>query len=92
MTHVPDALLRGRLDTMGAEARRVLETALALSDEERAEIAVGLLASLDGEPDADAEQAWAAEITRRAESVLRGEAKLVDWEDVDAEAARLVRE
>ena len=77
---------------MGAEARRILETALALSDEERAEVAVYLLASLDGAPDADAERAWAAEITRRAESVLRGEARLVDWEDADAEAARLVGE
>lgn len=77
---------------MGSEARRVLQTALALTEEERTEIAAGLLASLDGPPDANAEQEWADEITRRAESVLRGEAKLVDWEDVDAQAARLVRE
>ncbi len=77
---------------MGSEARRILETALALSDTERAEIAVGLLASLDGRPDADAEQAWAAEITNRVESVLRGDATLVDWEEVDAEAARLAGE
>ena len=37
--------------------------------------------------DPDAEEAWAAEITKRAESVARGEAKLVAWDDVDAEAA-----
>ena len=38
----------------------------------------------------DAEEAWAAEITKRAESVARGEAKLVAWDDVDAEAALIV--
>jgi putative addiction module component (TIGR02574 family) len=77
---------------VGSEARRVLESALSLSGEERAEIAVKLLASLDGPADPDAEQAWTAEITRRAESVLRGDAKLVDWEDVDAQAARITGE
>ena len=77
---------------MSSEARRILQTALALPDIDRAEIAVGLLASLDGPPDPDAEEAWTAEITRRAESVLGGEAKLVDWEDVDAEAARITEE
>jgi putative addiction module component (TIGR02574 family) len=57
---------------------------------ERAELAAKLLASLDEGSDADAEDAWAAEITQRAESVLRGQAKLVSWEDVDAEAAQIV--
>ncbi len=77
---------------MGTEARRILETALALSDSERAEIAVGLLASLDRKGDPGAAEAWASEITSRAEAVLRGDAKLVDWEEIDAKAARLVGE
>ena len=51
---------------------------------------MGLLASLDGKPGPDAGEAWAAEITRRVESVRCGEATLVDWEDVDSEAARLI--
>jgi putative addiction module component (TIGR02574 family) len=75
---------------MGAEALRILEQALSLSETERAELAAKLLASLDEGSDADAEDAWAAEITQRAESVVRGEAKLVSWEDVDAEAAQIV--
>jgi putative addiction module component (TIGR02574 family) len=77
---------------MGAEALRILEQALTLSENERAELAAKLLASLDEGSDPDAEEAWAAEITRRAESVLRGEAKLVDWEEVDAKVARIVGE
>lgn len=74
---------------MGAEALRILESALALSENERAELAAKLLDSLDEGADPDADAAWAAEITKRAESVLRGEAKLVDWEDVQAKAARI---
>jgi putative addiction module component (TIGR02574 family) len=75
---------------MGAEALRILESALALSESERAELAAKLLDSLDEGNDPDAEAAWAAEITKRAESVLRGEAKLVDWDEVQAKAARII--
>jgi putative addiction module component (TIGR02574 family) len=78
------------LGFMGAEALRIFEQALTLSETERAELAAKLLASLDEASDPDAEEAWAAEITKRAESVARGEAKLVAWEDVDAEAALIV--
>lgn len=74
----------------GAEALRIFEQALTLSETERAELAAKLLASLDEASDLDAEEAWAAEITKRAESVARGEAKLVAWDDVDAEAALIV--
>lgn len=72
---------------MGAEALRILEQALTLSETERAELATKLLASLDEASDPGAEEAWAAEITKRAGSVARGEAKLVAWDEVDAEAA-----
>jgi putative addiction module component (TIGR02574 family) len=75
---------------MGAEALRILESALALSENERAELVAKLLDSLDQGSDPDAEEAWVAEITKRAESVLRGEAKLVDWEEVQAKAARII--
>ncbi|MDF3069465.1 MAG: putative addiction module component [Polyangiaceae bacterium] len=75
---------------MGAEALRILEQALTLSETERAELAAKLLASLDGGGAPDAEQAWAAEVTKRAESEVRGEAKLIDWEEVDGEAAQIV--
>jgi putative addiction module component (TIGR02574 family) len=75
---------------MGAEALRIFEQALTLSEAERAELAAKLLASLDEGSDPDAEEAWSAEITKRAESVVRGEAKLIAWEDVDGEAANII--
>jgi hypothetical protein len=59
---------------MGAEALRILEQALSLSETERAELAAKLVANLDEGSDRDAEDVWAAEITKRAESVVRGEA------------------
>lgn len=60
---------------MSEEARHLLDEALRLSLTERAELAAELLASMDGPPDADAEQAWAAEIERRALRALRGESQ-----------------
>jgi putative addiction module component (TIGR02574 family) len=72
---------------------RVVEQALQLTVEERAEVAAELLASVDGEPDADAEQAWAAEIERRAHRALSGESEGTDWETVRARIeAKLPRE
>jgi hypothetical protein len=75
---------------MGAEARRILESAMALSEEERAALAVELLATLDGEADAGAEQAWVEEITRRAESARGGQAGGIDADAVHAEARRII--
>jgi putative addiction module component (TIGR02574 family) len=60
----------------------ILNRAKRLSTTERAELAAGLLASLDGEPDDDVEAAWAAEIQRRVERVRSGEAKGRPWPEV----------
>lgn len=57
---------------MTEQAQAVLASALRLSIEERAELAAELLASLDGEPDADVEAAWAAEIDRRVRRLDQG--------------------
>jgi len=80
---------------MGGQARQLLEAALALPKEERADLAEKLLASVEAEtpvsdadmhgeydPDPEVEKAWAEEITRRAERALRGESKGVPWETV----------
>jgi putative addiction module component (TIGR02574 family) len=67
---------------MGSEARKILESAMALSPNERAELARELIASLDREAEPGAEAAWSAEITRRAERVLSGESQGVPWETV----------
>jgi putative addiction module component (TIGR02574 family) len=67
---------------MSNTAREIIEEALRLPLDERAAIVAELIASLDGEPDADAEQAWAAEIERRANRALRGESVGRDWSSV----------
>lgn len=58
---------------MSQHARHLLDEALRLPLADRAELAAELLASVDGAADADAEQAWTAEIERRALRALRGE-------------------
>lgn len=87
---MPQAPGRGRLSLMGAEARRILESAMALSEEERAALAVELLATLDGEADPGAERAWVEEITRRAERARAGQTAGIDAEAVHAEARRII--
>ena len=67
---------------MTDRARKVLHEALELSLPERAELAADLLASLDGEPEAEVEAAWAAEVERRARE---SPDKDVPWETVSAE-------
>jgi hypothetical protein len=60
-------------------ARTLLDSALQLSDEERAELASELIASLDGAPDGDWEQTWLTELDRRvAAAEQRGE-RGDDW-------------
>lgn len=49
---------------MSSAGSKILDDVLALPEDERAEIAVRLIESLDGE-DSDVDQAWAAEIERR---------------------------
>jgi putative addiction module component (TIGR02574 family) len=52
-----------------------LRTALAdLNTADRAELAHFLIASLESGSDADAEQAWDAELARRAEQIKSGQA------------------
>ncbi len=70
---------------MAMRTEEVRREALALTDEERAELAADLLASLDdaiGESDDALEVAWAEEIERRALAVISGETKVADWETV----------
>jgi Putative addiction module component len=70
---------------MSETARQILEEALRLPLDERATVVAELIASMDGEPDADAEQAWAAEIEGRARRALRGESAGRDWASVRAD-------
>ena len=67
---------------MDTESQHLLQSALALPDSDRAEIAASLIHSLDAESDEDVDAAWALEIQRRIESIDNGEVKLVPWDDV----------
>jgi hypothetical protein len=77
---------------MGSEARRILESALALSEEQRAALAVEFLATLDGEPDPGAEQPWVEEVTRRAERARAGQTAAINADAVHAEARRTIED
>lgn len=75
---------------MSELADRLLTEAMKLTPEERARVAAELIASVDGEPDADAEIAWAKEIDRRVRRVQIEGPKGDDWQTVhDRIAARL---
>lgn len=67
---------------MGDKTRGIVEQALKLSPNERAEVAERLLASLDEAPDIGVEQAWQAEVQRRLGEIERGEVKTIPWEEV----------
>ena len=64
-----------------ATLKRALDLALELPESERAALAHDLLASLDGPADADAQQAWEAEITKRLDELEAGKARAVDAEE-----------
>ncbi len=67
---------------MSTQSEDLLQSALALPDSDRAELAASLIRSLDTQSDDDVDAAWAAEIQRRIESIDNGEVKLIPWDDV----------
>lgn len=60
----------------------VWKEAAELSEKDRADLAGLLIESLEGEPDAGVEAAWAAEIERRLSELDAGTVKSVPWEQV----------
>ncbi len=77
--------------SMTKAAEDILHDAMALPLGQRAELAVELLASLDGAPEEAVETAWSAEIATRVERIRRGEAKGRRWEDVRADLEQRTR-
>lgn len=63
---------------MSRQAQRLLDEALQLSQEDRAEHALRLLDSV-GEPDEDVERAWIEEARRRLSEIKRGEVATTRW-------------
>ncbi len=63
----------------------LLQQALELPAETRAEMAAKLIASLDRETGEEVQRAWAREIERRVEAVRKGALRGEDWRPVLAE-------
>jgi len=80
---------------MSERAEALLREALRLPQEERADVAAELLASLDepsSEDPAEVRAAWATEIERRARRVLADESDGERWEEVRDRIARSLTE
>ena len=75
---------------MTYDTQKLLQKALTLPDNERAELAGNLIASLDQTEDPDADAAWQEEITRRAHDVQSGQVKTVSWESVQRKGRALL--
>jgi putative addiction module component (TIGR02574 family) len=60
----------------------VWKEAAELTEQDRATLAGLLIESLEGQPDADVEAAWAAEIARRVAELDAGTVMTVQWEQV----------
>jgi len=75
---------------MSSDLKRLLEDALRLPGSERLRLAERLLATLDGDPDPDAAEAWEREIARRSHEIEEGLVEPVPWSEVKS-AARKAR-
>jgi putative addiction module component (TIGR02574 family) len=67
---------------VGNDGARILEDAMQLAANERAELAAELIASLDGAADPDAGEAWASEVRRRARDAYSGRDQGEPWAEV----------
>jgi len=75
---------------MTQEAHELLQRALALPENERAELAGNLISSLDTRIDPDVDAAWQNEVVRRAQEVQSGKVKAVPWEEVQRKGHSLL--
>ena len=69
---------------MAGQDSDLLQKALALSEEERANLACALIDSLDATVDEGTESAWEREIARRIADLDSGKAKTVPWREVQS--------
>jgi putative addiction module component (TIGR02574 family) len=65
-------------------APKILDQALALSEEERLTLASELIASVDGPPDSGWDEAWQAELIRREEAAAARAEPAPEWSAVRA--------
>ena len=75
---------------MKLSAETVLQEALTLPEEERAEIAGALLESLDSAEDPGIEAAWRQEVAARVAALETGKVEMTPWAEIrDRFLARL---
>jgi putative addiction module component (TIGR02574 family) len=75
-----------------AALKRALDLALELPPSERAALARGLLASLDGPADANAAEEWETEITERLDDLESGKVQTIDADEVLCRISARLRE
>ena len=75
---------------MTSTAKKILEQALSLPEDEREALVDALADSLE-RPPADLSDEWKAEIARRIDAVERGESKLIEADEVDARLRAALR-
>ena len=67
---------------MSDHVQQLFDSALRLSDHDRAELAGLLLASIEEEEDTDTQAAWCDEIARRLEELRSGAVTPIPWAEV----------
>lgn len=77
-------LLAGYIGVVTKASAKILTDALALTPEERIDLASELLASVDGPADPDWEQAWQVELDRRAAAADASGTPPAEWSVVRA--------
>ena len=73
---------------MTTQAQSIVDSALALSADERADLAERLILSLDENYQSELTKAWDAEIERRLSEIRDGRARLIPGD----EAFRMIRQ
>lgn len=67
---------------MGPKVDEVVDQAMRMSPEDRAQVVQRLIRSLEDVEDLQVEAAWQQEAQRRAGELVSGAARPVKWEDV----------
>jgi putative addiction module component (TIGR02574 family) len=75
---------------MSPEVDDLLQKALTLPPEARAELASSLLDSLDQTVDEDVDAAWRQEIVRRMDEIRSGKVKTIPWREVQRKGQALL--
>ena len=74
---------------MTQKAYELLQKALALPENERAELAGSLIASLDAIVGLDLDAAWQQEVVRRLHDVQSGKVETISWKEVQQKGRTL---